>query len=155
MKIFTLVFALFFSVNLLALEIDLKGHWVFQKDLCKSGATPSDRWTPFQYHGINLFIYEKDFHETVIFQMKDTSNTCYGGVSGSFSVEGETFTKVIKLINQDKLERCGIVIQAPLDTPIPATFERKGKFLYLNKISGGEAVCNKAGDLIEVYELVP
>ncbi len=140
-----------YSSNLLADE-NLKGHWVYKNDKCKSGVEPKDRWNQLAYRNINLFINDSEFAATVVFQTLDFSTTCSGGVSGPYAVKGDKFVETIKIVNNGNLAACGIAIPASEGMQITIPYEVKENLLLLNKPSGGESVCDKEGDLIEIYE---
>lgn len=152
MKSFAIaVVSIFLSLNGNAFD-DLKGHWVYKSDECKSGVKPNDRWAGLAYKNINLFVFDEKFSSTAVFQTLDFSATCAGSVDGTYSQEGNKVIQVIKVINQGNLENCGIQIQSPVDTPTTWTFEIGGNTLRQNKSVGGANVCGKEGDLIEVYQ---
>ncbi|OQW51913.1 MAG: hypothetical protein A4S09_09610 [Proteobacteria bacterium SG_bin7] len=156
MKLIAILFLFIFlsahSLNVYAVDEKLKGHWVYKIDQCKSGAKPNDRWSQLAYRSIGLFIYDKEFAATVVFQTSDYSVTCSGGVGGTYVVDGNKFVETIKLVNNGNLNACGIGIQTPVDTQITVPYQIKQSLLFLNKPAGGKTVCDKEGDLIEVYE---
>jgi|CXWL01.1.fsa_nt_gi hypothetical protein len=152
MNFLTVMVLLVLSSGASAAAADIKGRWIYKYDECKTGVAPKDRWAGFAYKNINLFVYDKEFSSTAVFQTSDFSTTCSGGVSGIYELDGEKFIQTIKLINQGNLDKCGIQIPSSVDTPTVWIYEIRGNMLRQNKLASGENVCGKNGDLIEVYE---
>lgn len=152
MKFFAILVLSILGLNVNATDENLKGRWVYKADECKSGVKPNDRWSSLAYKNINLFIYDQRFISTAVFQTSDFSATCNGSVEGIFNLDGDKFVQTIKVVNQGNLQQCGIQIQSPVDTPTTWTYEIRGNTLRQNKALGGESVCGKVGDLVEIYD---